>query len=368
MDAGDGSHKKSKSRRITTEASTHKTRPLKRICDSNSKVKGVLVMSTHEIPVVVIKKEPHPNADTLSIVRVFGWQCVVKSSEWEDGQLAAYVPPDYVVPETPQFEFLRDKTGKFKGRITVKKFRGEWSQGLLVRAPDDSVDGDNVMEQLGITRYQPPVVISGEDQVEGPCLWGHIYNVETFLNYPSVFQPGEWVVITEKLHGENMRAVFNEDEFFVGSHRTWKRRGDERGAMWKAALDSPWLEVFCRNHPGCVVYGERYGWVQSLRYGAIKNQSWFRVFDVFDSFAFKWWDFCDVATNFTDDERVPLLYKGEFSREILESQVTGLTTVPGATGMREGVVIRSWIEQEISGLGRKVLKRVSDKFLEKDSE
>jgi len=51
-------------------------------------------MSTHVVEVVKIKKENHPNADSLSIVKVRGWQCVVRTDDWEDGQLAAYIPPD----------------------------------------------------------------------------------------------------------------------------------------------------------------------------------------------------------------------------------------------------------------------------------
>ena len=46
--------------------------------------------------------EKHPNADTLSIVKVKGWQCIVKTDEFKDVKLAAYIPIDSLIPESLQ--------------------------------------------------------------------------------------------------------------------------------------------------------------------------------------------------------------------------------------------------------------------------
>ena len=68
----------------------------------------------------IMKIEKHENADTLEIVRVLGWQCIVKKGEFKEGDLIVYFEVDSVLPELPQFEFLKDK----KYRIKTIKLRG----------------------------------------------------------------------------------------------------------------------------------------------------------------------------------------------------------------------------------------------------
>ena len=77
--------------------------------------------STHKVEVTPIKLEPHPNADTLSIAHIFdGYICVVKTTDWQDGQLGAYIPPDSIVDSSrPEFAFLQGHE-----RIRVKRLRG----------------------------------------------------------------------------------------------------------------------------------------------------------------------------------------------------------------------------------------------------
>src|SRR3990167_9344874 len=107
-------------------------------------------MSTHEILIVPVVLEPHPNADTLSLVRVGGWTVVVRTSDWIGESKGIYVPPDYVVPNNsdPKWAFLGPEL-KHR-RIKVKKLRGIYSEGLLVKADPGMEVGQNVIEQLSI--------------------------------------------------------------------------------------------------------------------------------------------------------------------------------------------------------------------------
>src|SRR5579885_2106433 len=131
--------------------------------------------STHRVNVVklgVIRK--HPNADTLGLVDIGGYQIVVKLGEFQEGQLAIYVQPDSVLSDRPEFEWFWEPnayeggTPEKKRRVTVRKFRKEWSEGLLLKledyiqwypqGPDGvvyPVEGDDVSEYLGITHYNP---------------------------------------------------------------------------------------------------------------------------------------------------------------------------------------------------------------------
>ena len=67
--------------------------------------------STHRVNVVKIEEIlPHPNADTLGIVYIGGYQCVVKKDAYKVGDLALYIQPDTIVPAIPQFSFLWEGT------------------------------------------------------------------------------------------------------------------------------------------------------------------------------------------------------------------------------------------------------------------
>ena len=198
-------------------------------------------MSTHSCDVVEVKLETHPNADTLSIVRVGGWQCLVRTDDWKDGDLAVYVPPDSIVPQgDPQFEFLGDHR-----RVKAKKLRGVWSAGLLVPAPEGAQVGEDLMEKLGIEHYEPPLPMStGGDNVKPPAGVFPVYDVENFNRYPDVIQPGERVIITEKIHGANARYTWQDDQMYVGSRKNWKKE-DEKSIWWKAFQQNPWFDIWC---------------------------------------------------------------------------------------------------------------------------
>ncbi len=157
-------------------------------------------MSTHKCEVVKIELSEHPNADALSIVPVFGWQCVVRTDEWNDGDLGVYVPPDSVVPDTEEIKRL----GGMSGRIRAIRLRQVVSMGLLLHAPDGAEEGDDLMEALGVTHYEPPLPMSSGGEAErGPAGFFPHYDVENYRNssYGSLISAGEDVVITEKIHG-----------------------------------------------------------------------------------------------------------------------------------------------------------------------
>lgn len=165
-------------------------------------------ISEHTAEVVEVGELiPHPNADNLSIVLIGDFQCIVRTNDWQCGDLAIYIEPDSIVPETKEFEFLGEHR-----RIKARKLRGEWSVGLLIPAPEGAKVGDDYMKQLGITHYDPPVkgdFNTGGENVKPPRISEHstaglftpVYDVLNFRKYSERFQAGEEVIVTEKIHG-----------------------------------------------------------------------------------------------------------------------------------------------------------------------
>jgi len=120
-------------------------------------------MSLHSVDIIAIGDIlPHPNADRLEITHIKGWQCCIPKGQFHTGDHAVYIEPDYEVDLShPSFAFLKDADHpKSKQRIKVRRFRGSLSQGLLISVPEDIRNlpvGSNVMDELNINRYEPPL-------------------------------------------------------------------------------------------------------------------------------------------------------------------------------------------------------------------
>lgn len=97
-----------------------------------------------------------PGADKIEVAQVLGWECVVKKGEFKVGDRVIYIEVDSIVPEKPEFEFLRDR----KFRVRTIKLRGQVSQGLVLPLPTkqqgDFCIGEDITEFLGITKYLSP--------------------------------------------------------------------------------------------------------------------------------------------------------------------------------------------------------------------
>lgn len=100
-------------------------------------------------------------AEKIEVAQVLGWQCVVKKNEFKVGDTVVYVEVDSIMPQTPEFEFLRDR----KFRVKTIKLRGQVSQGLVLPLSEDVEKayhtgklniGDDVTDMLGIRKYLMP--------------------------------------------------------------------------------------------------------------------------------------------------------------------------------------------------------------------
>ena len=55
-------------------------------------------MSIFQVEIVPVILEPHPFADSLSIVKIYNYTVCVRTEDWKDKSIGAYIPPDSVVP------------------------------------------------------------------------------------------------------------------------------------------------------------------------------------------------------------------------------------------------------------------------------
>lgn len=106
--------------------------------------------------------DPIPGADKIEVATVLGWQVVVKKGEFKVGDYVVYIEIDSILPERPEFEFMRER----KFRVRTIKLRQQVSQGICF--PLSILDGtsgffelttvrigDDVTDRLGIKKYDP---------------------------------------------------------------------------------------------------------------------------------------------------------------------------------------------------------------------
>jgi RNA ligase (TIGR02306 family) len=387
-------------------------------------------VDTHKVEVVPVKMEKHPNADKLSVVRVYNFTVCVNTADWEGVTQAAYVQPDSVLPDKPEYRFLKDTSSLRKEReeieaalqkeftdldppsdlayadhaeklrkleakidantkylrIAVRKLRGIISMGMLLPAPEGSQIGDDVAEVLGITHYEPPTM----DEIEGsrkhagddvapapPMIYAPKYDVESIYKFADCFDAGEPVYVSEKLDGQNGRyvGVRKQGNDVLGPFGpTIELHVGSRTEWKKQEGGSNWWRAIQQNP-----------WIETwtvanpevVLYGEVfgwvaslkygtKQGQLF--FRAFDILnGTEYMDAEKFIEALPEEHRAPLFGVMPFDFEKLQALADGPSLIKGANHMREGIVIKPLKERQHWKLGRVMLKMVSNAYLEKSA-
>lgn len=389
-------------------------------------------MSTFKCEVVRVQIEPHPNADQIELARVGDYLSVVKKGQYKDGDLAVYIPEQAILPNwlLVQLGFWDDLNlkGKLSGgagnRVRAMRLRGIISQGLIYpcdytpgvcdesdwsfgHPPVDenewtsASEGDDVSHWLGVIKYEPTLPSHMVGRTIGVDFGAtHSYDFENLKKQPTLFDDGEDVVITEKIHGTLMSVSVvptaqANDKYYRGrvvlTSKGMGARGcildhnDETNLYAQAAkkhglLDAMFDEFAERadlvDKP-VFLFGEVFGktlggaGVQDLTYSGEPLD--YRAFDICvgnrGSEAYLGWDEFVSSCGRLDTMHVPLMYRGPYSKDIVLSHTDGQTIVMGGgKQIREGVVVKSANEARNKHFGRKIAKSVSAAYLTRKGE
>jgi hypothetical protein len=104
----------------------------------------------------IVDLQPIDGADMIERATVLGWHLVVKKGEFKVGDKCVYFEVDSILPDRPEFEFMRDR----KFRIRTIKLRGQTSQGLamplsILPPKSPGYVGADVTDILGVKKYDP---------------------------------------------------------------------------------------------------------------------------------------------------------------------------------------------------------------------
>jgi RNA ligase (TIGR02306 family) len=332
--------------------------------------------------------EAIPGADAIELAVVADYRTVVRKGQFKVGSLAVYLPEAAILPDG-LIEYL-GLTGKLSGektnRISAVKLRGCLSQGILYdRVPANSKEGDCVAQILGIIKHEP--VIPEHMLGELTALFDHRmkFDIEDIKAYPHAFMDGEEVEFTEKTHGifTGIAVVpgLNHPNMVAGDGLVYSKGFGHQGLMFNDCeenADNIYMQVakniglhqsIRRAFPNKIVHvlGESYGpGVQDLHYGAKTPK--FAAFDVWINGEFLGRDALAEAIEKLKVARVPVLYRGPFSKKVMHEHTNGKTIVGNGSHLREGLVVTPAFERSDNSLGRVILKSVSADYLTRKSK
>lgn len=333
--------------------------------------------------------ENHPNADRLELAVVDGYRAVVAKGTFVPDELIAYIPEAAILPAAliEQLGLTGKLAGPEHNKVHAVRLRGALSQGIVLKAQPHWVEGQSVMEELGITKYVPevPAELLGKvyplEREEGLS-----FDVQDIKAWPNVFREGDDVVFTEKLHGvfmsisSHVGPVVGESHHYNGQAWVSSKGLLQQRMAFMCDVEHP--NVYVRTaldlglyqkamalayQTGEIVHilGELFGaGVQDLHYGTVAGRPQYRVFAIKVGDKYVSDAQLDVDLDFLELQRVPVLYRGPFTAEMLAHYTSGKETLSGKnTHLREGVVVTPTEESDDPMLGRVCLKSISEDYL-----
>lgn len=371
-------------------------------------------MSTFKVTLEKLRIMEHPNADALELAEVGLYRAVVRKGEFKTGDYALYIPEQAILPPELLEELgLTGKlAGKDKNRVKAVRLRGELSQGIvcrpaalrgdpdLVKLLDDdgapTIPQPDYADLLGITKWVPPIPVGMAGDVEAAPNLLRWIEIENIKRYPTMFEPGEEVVATEKIHGTCFLLTYDveEDKVLVTSKgmggKNLALKESDSNLYWRAArkYDLPAVARQLADTYNVIrvgLYGEVYGkGVQDLHYGrdaGSDERIGFALFDVMlqpaltpayfidsEFFTLKMLNAAYLVRNILPT--APVLYQGPYDYELLAKLAEGKETISGRElHVREGLVVRPREEarSEATG-GRKIAKFINPDYLTRGGE
>ena len=337
-----------------------------------------------------------PGADNIEQAIIGGWNCIIQKGQYAEGGLVVVATTDAVIPQELSDELNVTNYLRKGQRVRTVKLRGVYSECLIIGKINTYTNGKDMMEIMGIFKYEPPVRVvqlGGGRKVryqDNPNF--HVYyKFPNLKNVPNMFTKDDVVEITRKIHGTNARygivkkskisiwdrikKLFGdrwvEYEFVVGSHNVEKgsdsngfydtnvwyeieKKYDIKNKLWEYVKEVGAEHI----DKGVTIYGEIYGAGIQKGYDYGLTDIKFVGFDVKQN-----GEYLDVIgsriiiTDFLELPYVQILHYGNWSQEI-QDEFTFNNFIPNTKVPQEGIVIKIW-----TGERSKIAKVINPDYL-----
>jgi RNA ligase (TIGR02306 family) len=343
--------------------------------------------------------KPIEGADNIEQGVIGGWNCIIKKGQYNVDDLVVVATTDAVIPVKISDAMNVTNYLRKGQRVRTVKLRGVYSECLIIPigyVPEKyRYEGSDCMELLEIFKYEPPVVqiqlASGKKvRYQNNPAFTVYYKFPNLKNVKDMFNDGDLVQITRKLHGTNARYgivkklklsfwdkvkkffgladEWIDYEYVYGSHNV-EKGSDSQGFystdVWRTVADQYHFKQILWDiakswgsiGSGIVMYGEIYGaGIQKGYDYGLKNME-FAAFDFVLDGEYMTVDFVEHTCNVYSIPHVPVLYDGWWSQEIQDSFVFN-NNIEGTKVPHEGIVVKS-----VSGRREKIAKVINPDYL-----
>ena len=328
------------------------------------------------------KVERHPNADSLDICTVGGWNCITKLGEFNQGDLVIYVSIDSFIPhEIAPFLSKGKEPREYEGvkgeRLRTVKLKGQISQGLLLpleptcsMIESELLEGLDISNHLNIQKYEPPIPAQLAGLIKGnfPSRIPKT-DQERIQNLSKEFiqwkEQGLTFEITEKCDGSSMTCYVIDNEFGVCS-RNLDLKFDENNTFWKVAIANNFEEKLKSFGKNIAIQGELIGMGVNGNIYKMNNHKFvlFDIYDIDEGRYFNSEERNEFAADF-DIEHVPVI---RFNSLVEFNDIQCVLTFAEGKSIinpvveREGLVFKCVENPDIS------FKSISNRFLIKNGD
>ena len=347
--------------------------------------------------------KPIEGADNIEQVVAGGWNCIAQKNTYKVNDFVIVATTDAVIP-IELSDTLNVTNYLRKGqRVRTVKLRGVYSECLLIpmkfnKQPigDNYSDGKDMMEIMGITKYEPPVkqirLASGKKirYQDNPNF--HVYyKFPNAKNVPGMFTEDDMVEISRKIHGTNARygivkkkklSILDkvkkffgnewiEYEYVYGSHNV-EKGSDSQGFydtdVWQTIAEKYNIREklwdmfklskrYYNIEDSIVIYGEIYGAGIQKNYDYGLTEIDYVGFDTTIN-----GEYCDASRSFIIQNElslpyVPVLAIDNWSQELQDNLVFN-NFIEGTKVPHEGIVIKA-----LNGDRHKVAKVINPDYL-----
>lgn len=304
----------------------------------------------------ILAVDPILDANAIDVATVLGWKVVVKKGEFKPGDLCVYCEVDSVLPkDRSEFEFLKHSNY----RIRTVRLRGQISQGIcfplsvITRESRlcgifDYIEGDEVTENLGIVKYEPPIETNMGGQIKGVFPGIVPKTDETRVQgFPGLLDEMKQspCYITEKVDGCSASFIKFDGELDVCS-RELSYKEDDKNLFWKV-FKSSGAQKALEGLDDVAIQGEIAGPGIQKNKLKLKNHQLF-VFNVFHVKECRYFGFKEFKA-FCEEQKLPMVKVLAEGVDLSNDTIATLLekakgAYEGTTNPREGIVIRPMVE------------------------
>jgi len=350
--------------------------------------------------------KPIENADKIELAIIQGWNSIIQKGQYKVGDLVVVATTDAVIPVTLSDAMEVTNYLRKGQRVRTVKLRGVYSESLIIpfkfaekltHPKAKWAEGTDMMELLGIFKYEPPVKMvqlgSGRKirYSENPNFLVY-YKFPNQKNVPDMFIEGDYVQITKKIHGTNARYgivkktklsfwdkikkffkiadEWVDYEYVVGSHNV-EKGSDSQGFydrnVWYEIADKYEIKTKLWKYvksigvhsvgSGITLYGEIYGYGIQKGYDYGLTNIEFAGFDVMKNGIYLSVDDTEIVIlGMLELPHAPILYNGKWSQEVQDKHVFN-SFIKGTKIPEEGIVVKS-----ITGERSKISKVINPDY------